>query len=247
METKKIKLYNFFGPGKVIIEYNDKDHRYLVNGERVISVTEATSIVDKSDALCGWTAKQMGLYLLAEKEKGNDIITEELVNRAKREYRLIKTEEADLGKIIHQWCSDFILKKNPEIPDDERAVNGITAFLKFQRENKLKFIESEKIGYSKKYKYCGIIDAVAKQGKDLILIDFKSSNNLYQEHFLQVCGYVIMYEEMTKKHIDKVILIKLGKTTGEFETRELSDEEVKRYKKGFLAALELRKCLDNIR
>ncbi len=75
----------------------------------------------------------MGLYLLDQKLKGNKIITEDLINEAKREYRRLKTEAADIGTEIHKWVSDWILKKNPEMPDNEKVVNGIMAFSKVSK------------------------------------------------------------------------------------------------------------------
>jgi len=233
---KELNLYN----GKSIITFDENRHIFRdLNGKYIPSVTKATGIIDKSGALMGWTAKMMALYLLEEKAKGNDKITEELVNKAKKEYRRLKTEAADIGKEIHEWASDWILGKKPAMPKNEKVVNGITAFLKFQKEHKIKWLESERIIYSKKHNYAGILDAVGKfNGKgDLILIDFKSSNGIYDDMRFQVAGYQIAYEEETGKKIDKRMIIRFGKEDGEFEVREL-DEDVKD-KKIFLACLQV--------
>ena len=113
----------------------------------------------------------------------------------------VSTKAADIGTEIHQWASDWILKKNPEMPTDEKVVNGITAFLKFQKEHKLKWIESERYIFSKKYKYAGILDAIAKKNNKLILVDFKSNYRIYDEMRFQVAGYQIAYEEEDRKSV----------------------------------------------
>lgn len=239
---ENVKLYK----GKIQISFDKDAHKfYDAKGNSLISVTGVTSIIDKSDALMGWVAKMIGMYLLEEKKKGNDKITEQLIDEAKKEYRRLKVEAADIGQMIHEWVSDWIKGKEPEMPDNEKAVNGITAFLRFQKENKIKWLESERVIYSKKYRYAGILDAIGRKGKDLILVDFKSSNAIYPEMFLQVAGYNIAYQEETKKKITKKMIIRFGKDDGQFEVKELDnnwkDEEA------FLHCLALVKRLKELK
>jgi len=231
--------------GKEKITFDENRHIfYDGKGEKLLSVTAATGVIDKSGALMGWAVKMMGLYLLDQKLKGNKIITEDLINEAKREYRRLKTEAADIGTEIHKWVSDWILKKNPEMPDNEKVVNGIMAFLKFQREHKFKWIESERYIFSKKHKYAGILDSIAKEGNKLILVDFKSSNGIYDSMRFQVAGYQIAWEEETGEKIDERMILRFGKNDGEFEIRRLDNDA--KDKKAFLNCLNLKKRLKEL-
>jgi hypothetical protein len=239
---KEITLYK----GKEKISFDENRHIFYDDkGNCLLSVTGVTGTIDKSGALMGWVAKMIGLYLLQEKEKGNDKITEQLIDTAKREYRRIKQEAADIGQAIHDWISEWIKGKKPEMPDNEKVVNGITAFLKFQKEHKIKWLESERFVFSKKHKFCGILDAIGKTGKELVLFDFKSSNAIYPEMFLQVAGYNIAYQEETGKKIDKKVIIRFGKEDGMFQLKELENEG--KDEKAFLACLELTKRLKELR
>jgi len=239
---KEITLYK----GKEKISFDEGRHIfYDSKGNCLLSVTGVTGTIDKSGALMGWVAKMIGLYLLQEKEKGNDKITEQLIDTAKREYRRIKQEAADIGQAIHDWVSEWIKGKKPGMPDNEKVVNGITAFLKFQKEHKIKWLESERFIFSKKHRFCGILDAVGKMGKELVLFDFKSSNAIYSEMFLQVAGYNIAYQEETGKKIDKKIIIRFGKEDGMFQLKELENEG--KDEKAFLACLELTKRLKELK
>jgi len=242
---KEISLYK--GVVKLSVDIDEEKHEcFDCKGKKIEdSVTGATGIIDKSGALMGWVAKMMGLYLLAEKDKGNFQITEEMIDRAKREYRRLKTEAADLGTEIHKWTSDWIKGKNPAMPTDERVVNGITAFLKFQKEHKVKWLESERIIYSKKHNYWGVLDAIGKIGKDLVLIDFKSSSGIYPEMFIQTAGYQLAYEEETGKKITKRMIVKFGKEDGKFEVRELDNG--KEDQTAFVAALTLKRRISEIK
>ena len=238
-----IKLNLYKGKEKITFD-EDKHIFYDGKGEKLLSVTAATGVIDKSGALMGWAVKMMGLYLLDQKLKGNKIITEGLINEAKREYRRLKTEAADIGTEIHEWVSDWILKKNPEMPDNEKVVNGIMAFLKFQKEHKFKWIESERYIFSKKYRYAGILDSIAKEGNKLILVDFKSSNGIYDSMRFQVSGYKIAWEEETGKKIDERMILRFGKNDGEFEIKRLDNDA--KDKKAFLNCLNLKKRLKEL-
>jgi len=237
-----LKEYKLYGE-ESIIRFDDERHRfYGQEGESLISVTGITGVVDKSGPLMYWAINLMRDYLIPRVNGG---ITEEDVLEASKQHRIFKKKAADIGTQIHEWVSNWILGKKPKMPDDEKVVNGITAFLKFQKEHKIKWLESEKIVYSRKYHYAGILDAIGKIGKELILIDFKSSNGIYDEMRFQVAAYQIAYEEETKKNIDKRIIARFGKETGEFEAIELDNDEAD--KKAFLACLQLKNRLKELK
>jgi CRISPR/Cas system-associated exonuclease Cas4 (RecB family) len=240
-----LQEYKLYG-GKTTIKFDDQRHIfYDPKGESLTSVTGATGVVDKSGALMGWTAKTMGLYLLEEAKKGNDKITEDLVNQAKKEYRRLKQEAADLGTEIHSWVSEWIKGKKPSMPENEKVVNGITAFLKFQKEHQIKWLETERIIYSKKHAYAGILDAIGEMEGKLTLVDFKSSNAIYDEMRFQVAGYQIAYEEEMKKDIEKRVIIRFGKEDGQFEVFDLGKDG--KDKQVFLACLKIKKRLDELK
>ncbi len=242
---KEIKLYN----NKVTIYFDEGRHWFTnKNGESIISVTAATGIIDKSQPLMSWAVKKAREYLLNNWKINKGYDQFEIVNllgEASKQHRIFKKKAADIGTEIHQWVSDWILGKKPEMPDNEKVINGITAFLQFQKEHKLKWLKSESYIYSKKHNYAGILDAIAIEGKDLVLVDFKSSNAIYPEMFLQVAGYKIAYEEEMGKIIDKRIIVRFGKEDGNFEVKELDGD--KQDEKAFLAALTLKRRMKDLK
>jgi CRISPR/Cas system-associated exonuclease Cas4 (RecB family) len=250
-EERTVKLYNGKVELKFMTDGADKHEYYDERGKRLYGTTYYTGIIDKSAALMGWVAKLMGQYLCDRMAEGAKI-TEGIINLAKREYRKAQREEADRGKEIHKWISEWIAGNKPEMPEDEKVVNGITAFLKFQSENKVKWIESERLVYSKKLKVPGTLDAIGMIGKDLVLFDFKSSkpssvspDGIYPEHAIQTGGYQLQYEEETGKKIDYRIIIALNKATGEFRFREFKDNEAD--KKAFISCVNLKRRLNELK
>jgi len=241
---QEIKLYK----GTVSIFFDENRHMFFdENKKHLVSVTAATGIIDKSAPLMGWAVKETKNYLIEKwdtKKKLTEVEKINLIEEAGKQHRIFKKKAADIGTQIHEWASDWILGKKPEMPENENVVNGITAFLKFQKEHNVKWLSSEKIVFSKRYKYAGILDAIGKIGKELYLLDFKSSNDFYDEMRFQVAGYRLAYEEETGKKIDKNMIIRFGKETGDFECKELDGYE--KDKNVFLACLAIKKRLKEL-
>lgn len=227
--------------GKKTIYFDDEKHKFWDEERAAIpSVTTFTGVIDKSGALIGWAIKLTKQYLLDRIENGEQITILDIEEAAK-EHRKFKEAAADIGTQIHEWIDRWIKGEKPEIPEDDKIRNGITAFLKFQKEYNVKWLESEKIVYSPKYNFAGILDAVGMIDKKLVLIDFKSSNYIYPEHSFQAAAYQLAYEEMTKKKISHRLIVRFGKDTGDFEWRKF--DQNKKDQQVFLACKTIRERL----
>ncbi len=207
-----------------IIYFDEDFHKfYDEEKKKILSVTECLGILDKSPFLIPWAVGLMKDYLM-EKIDNGESITEIDIKEASLRHKKRKKEAADIGTKIHLWINRWIKNKKTEIPEERKIRNGIIAFLEFQRKNKFQWLESEKIVYSAKLNYAGILDAVAKTKDVLVLVDFKSSKSFYPEFNFQTAAYKFAYEEMTNKPVRRLI-IRFDKETGEFEEKELSDKD----------------------
>lgn len=270
---RETKLYN----GTITIMFDDEKHKYWdEKGFPLVSTTGATKVLDKP-ALLGWVAKEMGKFMQKNWNVTKQWTEEEkiaLIDRAKKEYKFISKKAANIGTEIHEWVSDWILGRKPEMPDNEKVVNGITAFLKYQKEHKPEWLLSERLVYSRKHKVSGTMDAVAlfEKEKCLCPIDFKSSTGIYDEMRFQVAGYQTKLEEeieylltlpfsKIKDPKDKVLvkaykkyggfkkskIIRFGKIDGEFEVKEFNDADYEMDKIVFLACLTIKKRQNALR
>lgn len=247
---KVIELYK----GKVHIEFFERYHQYFLvkkNGERekLKSVTSATSVIDKSGALIGWAVK-LGRVFLTEKLESGEIITIEHIETAAKLHAQKKKEAADLGTAVHDWAEHYIKSKlarkpKPELPEDERILNGVIAFLKWEKEHKVKFVASELLVYSKKHNYVGLMDAKAIIDGKLACVDFKTSNGIYDEFRLQVAAYRQADAEESKSKYQSTWIVRFGKDDGEFEAHEILDH--KKDFEAFVCALGLRNRLDELK
>ncbi len=261
---RTIKLYK----GKVIVDfystYNGKpSHKYVVKvlnkkGEwetkNPVSVTGGTSVIDKSAPLMYWAANLGRDFMLSVLKKGTPI-TEELIIEASKQHQIKKEKAASIGNQVHEWAENHIKGLKPAMPDDPKALNGITAFLKFIDEHEIKFIEVEKPIYSLKYNYVGLMDCKFTAGiglrgekeKHKIIHpgDYKTSNGFYDEYRFQVAAYQEAdFEECGQKYGDKWI-IRFGKEDADFEARDFKEHD--KDFKAFLNALELRSRLNELK
>lgn len=244
---KERKLYN----GTINVSFNENNHAYLVNGERCkISVTGVTGMMDKP-ALKFWSVKMMKEYLLDWINK-NSLDQESLISaieEGSKAHTKFKEQAADMGTLVHNWAEQYILYELKLIKDkpvidkkaDEKVKNGILAFLQWINEHKIKFIASEQLLYSKKYKYCGLADCIAKVDGKLTLVDFKTSSGIYPEFWLQVAAYRGADEEERGTKYENNIIIQFNKETGDFHVEERNEQ--KSDYEAFLGLLKTKKWL----
>jgi hypothetical protein len=247
---KLIYLYK----NKVRIEFFERYHQYFLIGkngdrEKLKSVTSATSVIDKSGALIGWAIKLSRVFLTEKLESG-EIITMEDVELSHKLHAQKKKEAADLGTAVHAWVEEYIKAKlgrrsKPKLPEDEKILNGVIAFLKWEKEHKVKFLASELIVYSKKHNYVGLMDAKAVIDQKLSCVDFKTSNGIYDEMRFQVAAYRQADSEEAKEKYQSTWIVRFGKNDGEFEAHEIPDH--KKDFEAFLNCLGLRRRLDELK
>ncbi len=217
---QEIKLYK----GEVKILFDEINHAYYreteSKKERLIGVTTLIGVLDKP-ALIPWAVGVTVEYI----RQHLDRLQEDprlLLSDAKAESDKLKTEAADIGTRIHAWIENHIKGIKQEMPEDERVIKGVVSFLNWEKENKVEYLESERLVYSKHYGYAGIIDVLARINGNLYLLDIKTGNSIYAEVKLQTAAYQQAYEEETNKHLKGRIVLRLSK-----ETEEEYNERVK--------------------
>jgi hypothetical protein len=239
-------ITEFYG-GEVKILFDPKSHAFynIETGCKLISVTEACDVIDKP-ALKRWAVNVMRDELIARAKTGRLSIPDIL--DASNTWNVIRRTAADKGKIAHAWFEDYIGEKIkgvkriiPIMPEDEEVCNGVMAFLKWERENKVKWVASERKIYSRAHDYVGILDAKAKlRGKYLSLIDFKTGSGIYNEMRYQTAAYQKAdQEELGEEYTDERWVLRFDKKTAEFEARAF--EEVDDDFGAFLGALAIKK------
>lgn len=276
MPTKEIKVqtpnltHELYG-GKVIIDFYDKfvtrghayTHVYInrKTGEWPLSVTSATSMIDKSRPLIIWAANLCKEFLLAKisKKTGTGEFTEEIIVEAVSQHQVKKEEGANIGDQVHKWIEAWAIGSNPEMPTDPMVLNAVSGFLKWFKEHDIEILANEQIVYSRNHDYVGKYDVMirwkipgAGNKKYTCIADFKTNNwkedkktgerksVVYLEQRCQFAGYKGAYlEEHPKEELGPNVMIAFDKMTGNFTYHLLEDHE--KDFNCFLAALTLKK------
>lgn len=209
MSTEKNFIETELYKGKVKIKFFPDSHQYWVNGKRKSGATTIIGIIDKSTALVSWATELFAEYLIAKVNSGESIILEHIY-QGQEQHSIRKAQAADVGTKIHDWCERYIrykLKEKgytfPEMPEENAVAIGVSSFLDWEKEHKVKFVSSERIVYSRKYDFIGKMDIEAYVDGDLCLIDLKSSNGLYNTVRLQTAAYLKADEEERGKKVYK--------------------------------------------
>lgn len=235
------KLYK----GKVIVRFYPLSHKYFISVDggpfkQRPGCTTIISILDKSKALESWYQLITADYLLNHINGKTKLDYDKALECAVQN-EILKNEAANHGKATHEWCEAFIkhklklpgFKNLPKIPKGKEATIGVNSFMEIWDSKKIKPIASEKIVFSLKNDYVGTLDFDAEIDGMRSLIDFKTSNGLYNSVNLQTRGYQEAAEEEAGKRIYKQRWAwRFSKMT---EEEHCAKEERKKELKAYLA------------
>lgn len=259
-----LKFYN----GGITLRFSQRDHAYYLEDaygalEQINGVTRTCGIIDKSVFLIPWSAKVMGAKLLRTMPHEEDIEGkyvksilwaefEDLVHAAKSAHKDILEDAADVGAEAHAWIEKSIRhaiaftggiveKLVEERPSDKRAVKCGEAALDWMQSHHVIWLSTERVVYSKKYKYAGTMDGKAIVDGILSIIDWKSSGSLRSEYCLQTAAYLKSDVEENGVNIPDRWILRLGKEKGEFEPWHLGPETIEDDFEAFRLCLTLRR------
>jgi len=126
---------------------------------------------------------------------------------------------ADIGTSLHQLAELYVTEQHYEMPGEEVLASCFKKFISWWEEfskEELEIIFTEKSYCCRKYKFGGTADLLVKKKGEYILIDFKTSKAVYDDHLVQMSAYRFMIEEQDEIQIDKFILSKVWKRIWRF-------------------------------
>jgi hypothetical protein len=244
MTNPRSELYG----GRVIIEFQEKGHKYSVwvDGKKTkpASVTQITSVVDKSGPIQGWAVKTT-LAACRELIKPGEYYSvqelNEIFETARKSSYQYKKEAADVGTAVHKWLELYFHGQNPDLPPEDPYLSCVQAALTWVKEHNVEIIENERPVYSIERDVSGRLDGIGLVNGKKSIIDYKTGNGVYSEAWMQTAAYQGFYEEENPKSgIEQRVIIRLGKEDGKFYSTVLPSirEDAGDYH-GFMAAWSL--------
>lgn len=206
--SEKQARYTLYG-GDVVLEFNEDEHVYRVEGLKVPSTTQITKVIEKS-ILLPWATKTAAEWLETQWLPGRAYTyeaIESILKRSKIQYKIKSDEATTIGSQAHGWIETFgnaVLatgEKWPEgwkeipLPHTLDGIHSVNAFLNWYDEHDVVIVACERKVYSKTHNYSGTFDLLAYVNGTLTVVDFKTSKAIYEDYYIQGAAYITAYCE----------------------------------------------------
>lgn len=226
------------------LSFDEDKHKYILDGERVPGATTfCHGGYPTSEALISWMKGQTGTAvleaMLIEPQPITEIRKKEIVKEAKKKDREKSEEAASIGTLLHDYAyhmeltgvvpPEMLVKINSH-KDSDKAISAITKFNEWRETNVDKMVASEAIVASFVHQFGGKFDRLADRNGILVLSDFKSSNAIYVDQFIQLGAYSVAIREWLGLDVKGLEILRFGKEDGEFQTLLIDNpEEIKMF------------------
>lgn len=227
--------------GRVRYRFYPDSHKYWlsVDGGPFKQRTSNTGVLKILNTPLDSWYQQITAEFLLNLVNNNIPLDHEIALECAIQNEVQKEEAANAGKQAHEWAELFIkkelgeLKSLPPMPQMKEAISGVNAFNEWWDSNNVAPVFSEKVVYSLQNDVIGTLDLDARVNGKRAVVDFKTSNSLYNKVRLQTVGYKIAVEEEAGKKLFKERwAIRLSKHT---ESEHYRKEERKRELKRMIA------------
>jgi hypothetical protein len=153
---------------------------YYLSGERLPGTTTVIGRFKESGGLLQWAFKQG--------QSGAASLYEQ------------RDKAADIGTAAHAAIEAHINQANPQAviytmlsaeEDRQKALNAFDLYLKWEKQTGIKMISKyqEIQLVCPEYKFGGTPDAIGEINGEIVLLDWKTSNGIYQDYIIQLAAY----------------------------------------------------------
>ena len=144
------------------------------------------------------------------------------VKLGREESDRLRDQGGDIGRMAHEaglrlfkghgyGSFEWSLLGHPN-PEDERARNAVRALDLLRRERDLVPMAAEAFVWSRIYGYAGTLDLAADNGDGTVdIYDWKTSNAIYPEAWLQLAAYAVAWEECHEVPVRRIYPVRLDR------------------------------------
>lgn len=136
-----------------------------------------------------------------------------------------KRDEAALaGTVAHDMIESFILQRdrttftNATPETLQKAENAYSQFQEWWGLTRMEIIATERSYVSEIHQFGGTLDAIGRDAKGrIVLLDWKSSNGVYQDYLVQLGAYALLLEECAPAWTPEAFhLLRVAKESADF-------------------------------
>lgn len=172
-----------------------QDHRYYYEGAEYPGVTSILKVLDKSDGLVPWAAKETAKAAVSLSHTGaldalmlnlgDDAAIKALTDRSK----WTRDEAANLGTTVHDYAQQLVEGRLTESDIPEVARTRVASYRKWWEASGWTLRLAEAFVVNPSVGYGGTFDLLAYDAdRRTVLADIKTGRGVYREAILQVCA-----------------------------------------------------------
>lgn len=171
------------------LRYNDRGHRYALDGTRVPSVTTIAGVLDKSGGLAWSAANHAAMWGLHNRELVDALGEQAWVDTATRHHKAEWRKAAVIGTDLHAHAESLIRTGYADVSEEQRPYVEVAA--DFLDRWDVQPVYTEAPVFHEDHAYAGRLDLIGDLADgNRWLLDFKTSKSgIYPEVALQAAGY----------------------------------------------------------
>lgn len=198
--------------------FDEATHTYWLGEQRMTGVTTVLGVIAKP-MLIGWAANMCADYILEHASKegldSNGVLLVEpqviedgrTAHSRKRDRRA--SEGTDTHALVETYVKSCINSNDGDAMPFTTTDHQLHQFVHWALENKVKFLESEKVMYHPEWFVGGTTDLLFVLGGKKYIADIKTSKTVYYEAHVQMAAYRAMLETMGETDIHGSVIIHL--------------------------------------
>jgi len=134
-------------------------------------------------------------------------------------------DKAAIGTLAHEMIADYLRGRETDTREYstfqiDQAENAVLSFFEWEKSHPIKPILVEEPLVSEQYRFGGTIDCLGQINGSLCLLGLKTSGGIFPEMLTQEVAYRQLLSEHGYPDIDKVVILRIGRTADEgFEER----------------------------
>lgn len=147
-----------------------------------------------------------------------------------RKAKAITQHSMEIGQKVHETIDEELLEGESIHYDDFRFEEWkyLVGFRNFMNKHNLETDKKESMIVSHAHEYAGTLDWEGEVDGDYVRIDWKTSNNVYEKHKIQLAAYEMARREANETKADELWIIQLDSGTKQkYSKRKVKDVEDK--------------------
>lgn len=174
------------------IRFNERNHRYTIDGKYAVSVTTALKGIPKDQVLVRWASRLVAEYAVDNLDDVRRMLGSGGRGPAVDFLRALPDQKRDSAAVRGTTVHDFAERILPgeEVTVPEELVSYVEGYLHYIEDWQPESVYNEIMVGSREHGYAGRLDSIQYvPGLGTVIVDYKTGKGVYGVTALQVAAY----------------------------------------------------------